>query len=66
MHQNDPEKRYVLAPLRCGVSDFYRDLWVDFLMRLPDEVVAADPIRVAMGEKAAALADCPYSTTFQK
>jgi hypothetical protein len=66
LHQNDPEKRVVLVPLSFRVTDFYRDMWVDFLTRLPEEVVDDNPIHVAMGEQAADLVDDDsYSSQFR-
>ena len=65
LRHNDPEKRFVLVPLSFHVRDFYRELWADTLARLPDQVVADNPVQVLMGGKAADLVDSSYSTAFR-
>jgi hypothetical protein len=68
LYTNDPKRHLVMVPAGFHIADFYRDMWVDFLRRMPDltDESYKYPIFVAVGEQAARNVDNDaYSVDFR-
>lgn len=67
LYQNDPHRHMVFVPAGFRVRNFYSDLVVELLARLPEDVKGDHPVYVTMAKQAAALTDNQeYSTDYRR
>ena len=66
LYQNDPHKPMVFVPASFGVKDFYQNLVVELLGRLPQDIKDDNPVYVTAAKHFATLVDnTSYSTDFR-